>query len=215
MNETYPSAVYHLVFYKNQLTAELKSLHTFISHFENEHTRPLYLLVFSDALLTATKFMDEYNRFFRSSSPEVNKEINITKKILKPAIKEVTKWVDLNAFRNNVLAHNFRIEKKNNDSVFEHGGFSAFNIPETVTDLMILIECISMAGQIIEKKFKLEYEQFAAQIKRVEKNGKSSLTQTEAENYIQHILKEMKEIAQQQDREQETPSEPNEPDSHK
>lgn len=205
MKETYPSAVYHLVFYQNQLTAELKSLHTFISNFKNEDTRPLYSLVFSDALLTATKFIDEYNRFFRSSNPKVKKAINSTKKILKPAIKEVTKWVDLNPFRNNVLAHNFRIEKKNNDSVFEHGGFSAYNIPETVTDLIVLIECISIAGRIIERNFKREYDQFAAQIRRVEKVKKSSLTQAEAENFIQNIIQEMNEIAVQEESKQQAP----------
>ncbi len=116
------SAIYHLNYLSNlisnNLIAQKKLVKSNLKQLDEFADTTLYMTSFCWILILTNSFLDEYDRYFTSSNSIMNQRITKIKHKLKPAISRIRKWKDLKNFRNNVLVHNLRIDKRNYESVF-------------------------------------------------------------------------------------------------
>jgi len=76
-----------------------------------------------------------------------------------PAINRIKKWNDIDEFRNSVLAHNFRKGKKiKYESAFIGSHIDNLNVPDHITEIVLLSELINIATSIICEPFKEELD---------------------------------------------------------
>ncbi|MGZ8538568.1 MAG: hypothetical protein ACXWV9_09920 [Flavisolibacter sp.] len=65
-------------------------------------------------------------------------------------------------FRNNVLAHNFRIDSDGFKSVHLSNRLKSYNIPESTIDLITLFKYLDSITRILEEIFQAEYSEALA-----------------------------------------------------
>lgn len=113
------------------------------------------------SLILVNSIFDELNGFllnYKGSNEKLISKIGIFKYIMDPIFNYLKKWPDIKNFRNNVLAHNFRIKKENYKSVFLSNRLFSYEIPETVIDYLMLYRCIEQIPMIIHQVFEEEYK---------------------------------------------------------
>ena len=112
-----------------------------------------YVTMYNAILMNSCSFLDEYNKHFLfKSEPEFKDRILAIKKIAKPAFKKVNEWTDLREYRNQMIAHNFRI----NDDAFSFNMLGQYNAPRTYRDIVLLRRHLMMIQGIIEAEFTSE-----------------------------------------------------------
>lgn len=120
-----------------------------------------YVTMYNAILMNSCSYLDEYNKHFLSKSePEFKDRILAVKKIAKPAFKKVNEWADLREYRNQMIAHNFRI----NDDAFSFNMLGQYNAPRTYRDLVLLRKHLMMIQGIIEGEFTHEMTNINAYI---------------------------------------------------
>lgn len=104
------------------------------------------------SLIILCSFIDEYNEEFTSSKhPEFAERINRLKRITKPAIKRLNRWTHIEKYRNNILAHNLRIDGKSIfDNQFEP---KYYNVPHTNDEFVLVARLISIISNCISREF--------------------------------------------------------------
>jgi hypothetical protein len=100
-------------------------------------------------IISTCSFLDEYDNFLKSEESDVIREIKLA---VKPAMKVIRQWRNLEDFRNNVLAHNLRVRKEGNVSVFIRG-ISSYDVPQTASDMNVLYTCITSIKRVFESAF--------------------------------------------------------------
>lgn len=124
-----------------------------------------YITLYNTVLLNVCSYIDEYNRHFLIEAELQFKErILSLKKIAKPAFKRVNKWTGLKDYRNEMIAHNFRV----NGAVFSFNKHGQYNAPRTYADLAILRKYLMMVQTIIEAEFQPELQFVNPHIKEFE-----------------------------------------------
>ena len=109
-----------------------------------------YVTLYHTILMNTCSFLDEYNKHFQAKSePEFHERILSVKKIAKPAYKKMKEWKDLREYRNNMIAHNFRI----NEDVFSFKMSGQYKVPRTYLDLVLFRKYLMMIFGIIEAEF--------------------------------------------------------------
>lgn len=109
-------------------------------------------------MIFTNSFIDEYDNYFKSSNnKELNDKIIIVKKIVKPAISKIREWSGIRDFRNNVLCHNLR---KNKKSVFINAEIHKYKIPNNVIELLDMTKCICLITDVINNFFQCEIDEF-------------------------------------------------------
>ena len=112
-----------------------------------------YVTMYNAILMNSCSFLDEYNKHFLfKSEPEFKDRILAIKKIAKPAFKKINEWTDLREYRNQMIAHNFRI----NDDAFSFNMLGQYNAPRTYRDIVLLRRHLMMIQGIIEAEFTSE-----------------------------------------------------------
>jgi hypothetical protein len=158
--EKFIESIYHIAHFGN-LARNLKETYLDIESKISESERNIVRLSFQwQAMVMTISLMDEFNKFlfaFRSDNGEIQKRINQFKHITQPMISEINSWSDLRNFRNNVLAHNFRIDKEGYKSVLLHNRIGSYNIPKFRIDFIILLKYIAAITKICEEIFIDEY----------------------------------------------------------
>lgn len=186
--EQYKSAIYHMVYYNNILSNPFNSFIELIETTPKETTDPIYVGIYSNAILTVYCFLEEYDNFFTSTYPNTKRKIQEFKKIMKPATEELRMWKDLTKFRNEVIAHNLRIKDAGYVSVFLNGRLSKYQIPLSISDLVIIVKCVEVIAVNIKKIFKNEYIEFSKEVHSHKKETlKPNLSGSEMSNYIANI----------------------------
>lgn len=100
-----------------------------------------YLIIF------CCSFLDEFEKVFTISQFPIHTDrILKLKKITLPAYKQIKKWKDLKKIRNNIIAHNHRIQKK---SIFDHTEKVKYNIPTTNEEYTLLADLIFLIAEKI------------------------------------------------------------------
>lgn len=87
-----------------------------------------------------------------ASEPQYQLRIAEIKKIAKPAYKEISKWKDLKAYRNNMIAHNLRIDGKD----FSFKILGKYNSPRTYRDIVLLRKHLTIINSLIQAEFEHE-----------------------------------------------------------
>lgn len=119
----------------------------------NPKDKAHYISLYNSILLNIVSYRDEYNEnFFQNSEPEFRERILQVKRIAKPALKKVNTWKDLKAYRNDMIAHNFRLAS----GKFSFDLLGQYNAPRTYRDLALLRKHLSIVQAIIEAEFELE-----------------------------------------------------------
>jgi len=146
-------ALYHIVFIGNSIDNTIKAFSAIIDKVDREYERALYVSTFSLVLIQTVSFLDEYHTFVRSTDPDLDAAIKAIKKAVKPAVAQINEWKELEAFRNNALAHNLR-ESTNKASVFQRG-LSSYDVPKTGFEFEVLRNCIAMIKKTFESGFRV------------------------------------------------------------
>jgi hypothetical protein len=155
-------AIYHLVFLGNLIEKTISSFSNIIGKVEDSDETVLWESTNSIILIRTISFLDEFDKFVKSSDPDLGKSINDIKKTVKPALIQIKKWKDIREFRNNVLAHNLRFGKTP-ISIFSRG-LGSYDIPQTGADVAVLVSCVSMIKKTFESTFRLKLEKIQVKL---------------------------------------------------
>ena len=102
-------------------------------------------------ILLANGYLDEYHDNFTAiKHPDYAERITEIKKLTKPVVKRIGKWTNLKDYRNNILAHNFRVKGQ---SIFA-SDFEPIHLkaPHTNSEIMLLAELLSIINTTIIQK---------------------------------------------------------------
>lgn len=112
-----------------------------------------YITLYNTVLLDVCSYVDEYNKHFLNKAEAQFKErILSVKKIAKPAFQKVNDWTELKEYRNQMIAHNFRV----NGDTFSFNRLGQYNAPRTYSDIALLRKYLMMVQTIIEAEFQPE-----------------------------------------------------------
>lgn|SRR5690348_5741159 len=112
-----------------------------------------YQILYNTILMNTCSYLDEYNKnFLINAEYKFHERIKTLKKIAKPAIKKLNEWKDLRTYRNQIVAHNFRID--GNDFSFKKLG--QYKAPRTYLDIVMLRKHLMMIHGIISAEFENE-----------------------------------------------------------
>ena len=118
---------------------------------ETSHYQTLYNTI----LMNTCSYLDEYNKnFLHNAELQFHERIKTLKKIAKSAVKKLNEWTDLRSYRNQMVAHNFRIDR-NDFSFIKLGQYKA---PRTYLDLVMLRKHLMMIHGIISAEFSKELQ---------------------------------------------------------
>ncbi|MBI3717425.1 MAG: hypothetical protein HY252_02380 [Sphingobacteriales bacterium] len=188
-------SVYHIVFYGNTARSLNALLSSAGDRVGEDETMILRYSIQSNVMLMFVSFMDELNKYlfeYNAEDIETKARVDAFKKIIDPILSKTNNWTDLRKFRNNVLAHNFRIDSDGYKSVHLTGKLSEYNIPESTIDLATLLKYIDSISKITEQIFQNEYSEAIALVNRFNKSPKKINQSIEKEtNEVNKVLIEV------------------------
>jgi hypothetical protein len=112
----------------------------------------IYAAVSSQVLLQTCSFKTEWKRF--QGETKVNEKVARVIAATLPFIKRINQWIDLELFRNQFIAHNFR--DKADVNLFTKDFDLELNIPNQFPDYYLLNSCIQHTHAILSIEFKYE-----------------------------------------------------------
>ena len=155
-----------------------------------------YITLYNTILMNVCSYLDEYNKHFLSRAEEEYKQqILSIKKIAKPAFKKVNDWKDLKEYRNNMIAHNFRI----NGDVFSFNSLGHYNAPRTYRDIALLRKYLMMIQGVIEAEFRDEMSRINPFIKTFSVKEQQINYET-IEDDLKGIVQEINLLCQENDK---------------
>lgn len=201
-------SVYHIIHFTLLIDKTFKSLEQLavtriFDNNKNEELRSTILInAYSQMLLFTNSLIDEYSTHFiiaKAQTAEEKAKVEQTREVLKPVFRKISKWEEIKDFRNNILAHNLRIQKEGHESVFISKGLSGYNIPERISDFAFLIRCIDLIRQIIIQMFKNEYEVVLNEINLRNEESKENvdLSQRDYEKEYEQLRNDIWKIKEQ------------------
>jgi hypothetical protein len=121
--------------------------------FHNLITDTIHEALDYQILLKTCAFLDERNKIFGISTEikDIDKIVT-TKRIAKPAIKEISGWSQLREFRNEAIAHNHRDKSGKNIYLNSKG----YHFPDTDSEIYLMIYCLKKAMDVVSFFFKPE-----------------------------------------------------------
>jgi hypothetical protein len=112
-----------------------------------------YITMYNTILLDVCSYIDEYNKHFSSKSElQFKDRILSVKRIARPAFKKINEWSGLKEYRNQMIAHNFRV----NEDIFSFNKLGQYKAPRTYADIAMLRKYLMMVQTIIEAEFQNE-----------------------------------------------------------
>ncbi len=123
----------------------------------------VHALINGQLVIYANSFIEEWENLGNQCKDDVR--VLKIRKIASPFTRKIRQWTDLNAFRNNFLAHSFRDSQGNNMLVKKH---EELNIPTGYGDFILLGGCIFCIKQIVLKEFAVEYNEMLPYLKTIE-----------------------------------------------
>lgn len=154
-------SVYHIVFIGNTTRALSRSMVSVGKKITKEEKSVYRVLIQSKTLIDVVSLVDELNNYLFSYNPEsesVRGKIEAYRYIIQPVLDHMNSWSDIRMFRNNVLAHNYRIDKNGFESVHLTNKLFDYNVPRSSIDLGILFELIDVVTKVAEDIFDEEYQ---------------------------------------------------------
>ncbi|CAN5523400.1 hypothetical protein BH11BAC3_BH11BAC3_37290 [soil metagenome] len=95
--------------------------------------------------------MNTTKSLLRRKNPEYADRINRLKKMTKPVLKRLNKWTNFKDYRNQLLAHNLRVD---GNSIFDNNfGRKDYKIPYTNSESILLANMIKIIMNCIGTEF--------------------------------------------------------------
>jgi hypothetical protein len=102
-------------------------------------------------IIYCCSFIDEYDKWFTPAKyPEEKDRILKVKRIVLPAYNRIKSWKDLKTLRNQIIAHNHRINGK---SIFDHESKVKYNVPTTNEEYVLLADLVFLIAHYISPVF--------------------------------------------------------------
>ncbi len=193
--ENFIESVYHLVFIGNTTRALSRNMINVGKKITRAEKGVYRVLVQSKVLIDTVSLVDELNNYLFSYKPESEKikdKIEGYRYIVQPVLNQMDSWKDIRDFRNNFLAHNYRIAKSDFESVHLSNKLFNYNIPRSSIDLGVLFKLIDVITKVAEEIF---YEEYKAALKIIDefeepKKKEKQLVDKEVE-IINEVLEEV------------------------
>jgi hypothetical protein len=152
----------------------------------------IYALVNSQLLIYANSFMEEWENLDIQCKDDIR--VMKVRKIASPLMRKIRQWNDLNAFRNNFLAHCFRDSKGNNVLLKKYD--KELNIPTGFGDFILLGGCIFCTKEILLHEFAVEYNEMLPYLKTIKPPGtkKIMLDEDQAKDELDKLVEETASI---------------------
>ena len=186
------------------LTAEMNSEYLsnvrYYDEFYNKYTYPICISAICQYLeiIYCCSFMDEYENWFTPGKfPDETNRILKVKNVVKPAYKRIKKWNDIKKLRNNILAHNHRID---GESIFEIENKIKYNVPSSNAEYVLLSDLIFIIAKniypvfpeiVTESNFKLTLrDQLKFQSEKIDAYSEYKKIEKEIENNLKSMIGE-------------------------
>ena len=153
-------SLYHLFVLNKNIDNCLYSLHDLERSNLKEVNRESEIIIFSATIffcvIRTCAYLDEINYKFLKE-----KYNNKLTQELEKIIGEInSSWPDLKEFRNEILAHNFRIRNQGYKSIFESKGYAAYQVPADLNEMQKLFDKIGLITTILDNYFPQYFEEF-------------------------------------------------------
>jgi len=155
-----------------------------------------YHMLSQSCIINTCSFMEEYHKEFGVKTETAFKEkITMIKKIAAPYTKTISKWSDLNGYRN-VIAHTLR-NKEGQFIYLDPDIETKYNTPNNPYEWLLLRNCMIEVKNILNIEFKQELLDARTEIELIEYNSKKEpiWTARELEERFLSIIDESKAIA--------------------
>ncbi len=161
--DKYVESIYHIVFFGNIVRSFNVAYSSVVDKINNDDRMIIRYSIQWNVMIITISLLDEINNFlFRYNNPldvDSIKKIDSYKYMTEPILNEISKWPDLRKFRNNVLAHNFRIDTDDFRSVHLTNKLHSYNAPQSSLDLLTLFKYLDSITKIAGEVFVKEYQE--------------------------------------------------------
>jgi len=149
-------------------------------------------------IMDVNSYLDEYDNFFESGAEtEFKPRIRIVKKIAKPVVDRLRKWKDIKNFRNQIIAHPWRI----NGSEFSLKNLGLYNTPRTFHDLLYLQTYLEIVQTVINAEFEEESKHVNQYISSLKNNSNTPpVANPNFESEIRTLVQEINERCKKESR---------------
>lgn len=104
-------------------------------------------------IMKACGFLEEWDKFLGvQTDRESNHKLQLLKKIVAPARREIGKWKGLQKFRNEIIAHNLRDSKKQ----YSLDKIREYDCPDTTEELFYFVAFLNVMTRVLTANYKEE-----------------------------------------------------------
>jgi len=156
-----------------------------------------YHMLSQSCIINVCSFMEEYHKEFGVKTEiEFKERINITKRIVAPFTKSISKWSDMNGYRN-AIAHTLR-DKEGQFIFLDSDIENKYNTPNNPYEWLLLRNCMIGLKNILNIDFRKELNEARKEIEKVEYHFKKSpiWTARELEDRFISIINESYAVAE-------------------
>jgi hypothetical protein len=109
-------------------------------------------IIRNQILLIACSALDEFNKCFTAQAcPEFADRINQLRRQIRPVTRRIDQWKDLRKYRNQMIAHNLRIE--GHAIIDREGNSLSYSIPYLHGEYVLLVNLLALLINQIAKAF--------------------------------------------------------------
>jgi len=155
-----------------------------------------YHMLSQSCIINTCSFMEEYHKQFGvKTETEFKEKVNMIKRMASPYAKTISKWSDLNGYRN-VIAHTLR-DKEDQFIFLDPDIENKYNTPNNPYEWLLLRNCMIELKNILNIEFSQELEGARKEIEAVKYNFKKEpiWTARELEKRFLSIVDESTAIA--------------------
>jgi hypothetical protein len=155
---------------ENKFLYFLLHLHMLSTHIENimealkdfaqsnlkERNANSFTILWSGLMeLIILKYAAYYDEFHNHKSKIPDVELQ---RAIKKAFSKITnKWPDIDNYRNEIVAHSYR---RGEESLFALPLETAYNIPETMADILLLTATVKIVTDLLHNRYANEFKMF-------------------------------------------------------
>ncbi|WP_448104621.1 hypothetical protein [Pedobacter panaciterrae] len=154
-------------------------------------------MTFEYGIVLINSYLDEYNKHFNLSLNDSDR--NRIAPYYKRIKKEIKCFCDIKDYRNNVSAHNLRVDNQN---IYIHGSFRDYRIPQNIIEFRYLLDCLTLLTNIINRLFPSANDRVQEAVHIRQKNDSTpyiiAKTKEEVDKLIYDLAGDLENIASAQ-----------------
>lgn len=153
----------------------------------------LNTMTFEHCCILISSYFDEYHGYFfkNLSKKEKNKIAPYYKRIRQ----ELKLYPDIKKFRNQVIAHNLRVDQK---SIPVNTKLNSYKVPQNIMELSIVITCVEYLTIIVNRNFPTAFIKVSNYIAKHQANSVSMrelpLTFQQPETLVRSLKSDLEEL---------------------